>query len=101
MRHRYRLQMTWFAICAAALGALAACGDGTQANKAAAPGAPSGQVVLNRGNGAEPASLDPNLVQANWEDNIVGDMMLGLRNDAAGRALTTRSEPPPSTVTLR
>ena len=64
MRPRLRLHMTWLAICAAALGALAACGDGTQTNKAAAPGASSGQVVLNRGNGAEPASLDPNLVQA-------------------------------------
>ena len=85
MRNRPRLHMTWLAICAAALGALAACGDGTQTNKAAAPGAPSGQVVLNRGNGAEPASLDPNLVQANWEDNIVGDMMLGLTTqDAKG-----------------
>ena len=36
MRTRPRLHMTWLAICAAALGALAACGDGTQTNKAAA-----------------------------------------------------------------
>ena len=93
MRTRPRLHMTWLAICAAALGALAACGDGTQTNKAAAPGAPSGQVVLNRGNGAEPASLDPNLVQANWEDAIVGDMMLGLiGQDARGQPIPGAAE---------
>lgn len=83
MRTRPRLHMTWLAICAAALGALAACGDGTQTNKATTPGAPSGQVVLNRGNGAEPGTLDPHLVYANWEDNIVGDMLLGLTTQNA------------------
>ena len=69
--------------CAAALGALAACGDGAQTNKAAAPGAQAGQVVFNRGNGAEPASLDPHLVQGNWENNIVGDMLVGLTTEDA------------------
>ena len=74
-------------------GALAACGDGTQTNKAAAPGAPSGQVVLNRGNGAEPASLDPHLVTANWEDDIVGDMMMGLTTqDAKGQPIPGAAE---------
>lgn len=92
MRNRPRLRMTWLAICAAALGALAACGDGTQ-NKAAAPGGQPGQVVLNRGNGAEPATLDPNLVGANWEDNIVGDMMMGLTTqDAKGEPIPGAAE---------
>ena len=49
--------------------------------------------MLNRGNGAEPASLDPNLVQANWEDHIVGDMMLGLTTqDAKGQPIPGAAE---------
>jgi oligopeptide transport system substrate-binding protein len=31
-----------------------------------------------RGNGAEPDSLDPHKVQTTWENNIIGDMFLGL-----------------------
>ena len=77
MGTRPLLHALCFAIAAAVLGALTACGDGAQTNKAAAPGTQSGQVVLNRGNGAEPASLDPHLVQGNWENNIVGDMLVG------------------------
>lgn len=93
MRTRTRLHMTWLTICAAALGALASCGDGTQANKAAAPGGQPGQVVLNRGNGAEPATLDPNLVAAVWEDNIVGDMIMGLTTeDAKGEPVPGAAE---------
>ena len=93
MRLRPRLHMTWFAICAAALGALAACGDGTQTNRAAAPGASSGQGVLNRGNGAEPASLDPHRVNGNWEDHIVGDLILGLTTqDAKGEPIAGAAE---------
>ena len=93
MTTRTRLHMTWFAICAAALGALAACGDGAQTNKAAAPGASTGQVVLNRGNGAEPASLDPHRVNGNWEDHIVGDMILGLTTqDAKGEPIAGAAE---------
>ena len=81
-----------FAVCAAALGALAACGDGTQANKSN-PGGQPGQVVFNRGNGAEPASLDPHLVQGNWENNIVGDMLVGLvTENAKGEAVPGAAE---------
>jgi oligopeptide transport system substrate-binding protein len=31
-----------------------------------------------RGNGAEPDSLDPHKVQTTWENNIIGDMFMGL-----------------------
>src|SRR4030095_13685001 len=87
------LRAIWLGLCAAALGALAACGDGTQTNQAAAPGGQSGQVVLNRGNGAEPASLDPHLVQGNWENNIVGDMLVGLTTeDAKGEPVPGAAE---------
>src|SRR6201999_4038302 len=41
--------------------------------------------TLNRGNGAEPDSLDPHKAQGQWENNIVGDMFIGLMTeDAAG-----------------
>jgi len=33
---------------------------------------------LRRGNGGEPDSLDPALAGTQWEDNIVGDLMVGL-----------------------
>jgi oligopeptide transport system substrate-binding protein len=81
--------MTWLAVCAAALGALAACGDGTQTNKAAAPGGKSGLVVLHNGNAAEPGTLDPHLAGGTWENNIIGDLLMGLTTDNA------KSEPIP------
>lgn len=80
-------------LCAAALGALAACGDGTQTKTADATGAASGPVVFNRGNAAEPASLDPHLVQGNWENAIVGDMLVGLTTeDAKGEPIPGAAE---------
>src|ERR1700743_3018096 len=43
--------------------------------------------TLNRGNGAEPDTLDPHKAQGQWEYNIIGDMFLGLMTeDAAGNA---------------
>jgi len=43
----------------------------------------SGPRTLNRGNGAEPDSLDPHKIQGNWEANIVGDMFMGLMTEDA------------------
>jgi|HubBroStandDraft_5_1064220.scaffolds.fasta_scaffold55269_2 oligopeptide transport system substrate-binding protein len=44
--------------------------------------------TLNRGNGAEPDSLDPHKAQGQWENNIIGDMFIGLMTeDAAGNAV--------------
>ncbi len=41
--------------------------------------------TLNRGNGAEPDTLDPHKAQGQWEYNIVGDMFIGLMTeDIAG-----------------
>ena len=48
---------------------LAACGqNGTtkQAGTKAAAGSAPGEIVLNRGNAAEPLSLDPHHAQGNW-----------------------------------
>lgn len=41
--------------------------------------------ALNRGNGAEPDTLDPQLASTQYESNILGDLFLGLMTeDAAG-----------------
>jgi len=46
------------------------------------------QGVLNRGNGAEPDSLDPQFVGGNAEENILDDLMVGLTTlDAAGQPI--------------
>jgi oligopeptide transport system substrate-binding protein len=39
--------------------------------------------TLHRGNGAEPGSLDPALAQSEMEDNILGDLIVGLMTMAA------------------
>lgn len=45
--------------------------------------------TLNRGNGAEPDSLDPHkALGGNWENNIIGDMFVGLMTeDAVGNPI--------------
>jgi oligopeptide transport system substrate-binding protein len=44
--------------------------------------------TLNRGNGAEPDSLDPQLAGGTAEENILNDLMVGLTTlDAAGRPI--------------
>ncbi len=49
--------------------------------------------TLNRGNGAEPDSLDPHKAQGNWENNIIGDLFLGLMTeDAAGNSIFGAAE---------
>ena len=49
--------------------------------------------TLNRGNGAEPETLDPNLIEGNWENNIVCDMFIGLMTeDAAARPILGAAE---------
>jgi oligopeptide transport system substrate-binding protein len=41
--------------------------------------------TFNRGNAAEPDTLDPQKIQTSWENNIVGDMFMGLMTeDVAG-----------------
>ena len=50
-------------------------------------------VVLNRGNGAEPDTLDPQKATGQWENNIIGDMMMGLMTeDAKGEAIYGMAE---------
>jgi oligopeptide transport system substrate-binding protein len=40
-------------------------------------------LTLHRGNGAEPDTLDPHKATGTWENNIVGDMFLGLMTEDA------------------
>ena len=40
-------------------------------------------VVLHRGNVAEPLSLDPHKASGTWENNIIGDMLIGLFTESA------------------
>ena len=48
----------------------------------------SAQTVLNRGNGAEPDSLDPAAAGTQPETNILGDLMVGLTTlDARGKPI--------------
>ncbi len=53
---------------------------GALALSACSGGAPedAGAIVLHRGNSAEPLSLDPHLASGTWENNIIGDMIIGL-----------------------
>src|SRR5689334_23860082 len=39
--------------------------------------------TLVRGNGAEPDTLDPQKASGTWENNIIGDMFIGLMTDGA------------------
>ena len=47
----------------------------------AIPPASAEPVVLQRGNGAEPDTLDPQKATGQWENNILGDMLMGLTTE--------------------
>ncbi|VAV87871.1 Oligopeptide ABC transporter, periplasmic oligopeptide-binding protein OppA (TC 3.A.1.5.1) [hydrothermal vent metagenome] len=63
-------------VAIAALLILAACSS--EADKDTA-----GLKVLHRGNSAEPLSLDPHKANGTWENNIIGDMFIGLFTESA------------------
>jgi oligopeptide transport system substrate-binding protein len=73
----------WAGLCGALLVALSACGDGTQTKAASSSTGTANEIVLNRGNGPEPKSLDPGLTDGIWEAQILGDMLLGLTTEDA------------------
>ncbi len=64
-----------------ALVSLTACGGGGDSGQRQV-NAEDG-VVLNRGNGYEPNTLDPHQANGTWENNIIGDMLLGLYTEDA------------------
>lgn len=47
------------------------------------PRTPPPRGVLRRGNGAEPGSLDPSLSEAETEENILADLLVGLTTENA------------------
>jgi len=70
---------SWVVIAVVAVVAIVGVVAFSSANKdATAQGAAGGLVVLNRGNGAEPATLDPHRASGTWENNVIGDLFLGL-----------------------
>jgi oligopeptide transport system substrate-binding protein len=68
-----------FLIAIGAALLLAACGQSEQAQQDLS--AQENITILNRGNTAEPRSLDPHYAQAQYESTIVGDLMMGLTID--------------------
>ncbi len=49
--------------------------------------------ILQRGNAAEPTTLDPQKSTTSWEDWIIGDLMIGLmHHDAAGNPVACACE---------
>jgi oligopeptide transport system substrate-binding protein len=58
---------------------LAACGDGSRGDTAGA----LSSMVLNRGNSAEPKSLDPAYFDEIWSFQIAGDLLMGLTTENA------------------
>lgn len=59
--------------------ALTACGDRSDDGQ-------DGQLVLHRGNSSEPLTLDPHKASGTWENNIIGDMFIGLFTEDAEAA---------------
>jgi oligopeptide transport system substrate-binding protein len=73
--------------------ALAGCGDGTETKSASQAAGATNGIVLNRGNGVEPKSLDPAVIDGIWEGQIAGDMLLGLTTeDAESRPIPGAAE---------
>ena len=56
---------------------------------ACSPSSSTGEpMTLNRGNGGELKSLDPDYIDGTWEANVVGDLLIGLvTEDAAARPI--------------
>jgi oligopeptide transport system substrate-binding protein len=69
-----------------ASGAVIAVGGAAFALRGSGRGRSTGLYdahTLNRGNGAEPDTLDPQLASTQYENNIIGDMFLGLMTEDA------------------
>ncbi len=80
-----RLRSRAFIGIAGAALALSACG-GPSASSASSSNA---ETTFRRGVGANPDSVDPHKAQGTWENDVIGDMFIGLFTDNA------KSEPVP------
>jgi oligopeptide transport system substrate-binding protein len=72
---------------------LGRCGPGEETQTGNRAAASAGEMVLNRGNAAEPQTLDPHLITGNWESDIEGDLIIGLTaENARGEAVAGAAE---------
>ncbi|HEX5008502.1 MAG TPA: peptide ABC transporter substrate-binding protein [Hyphomonadaceae bacterium] len=83
-----RLRSKVFMGIAAAALALAACGGPSSSSSSSA----SSETTFRRGVGANPDSVDPHKAQGTWENDVIGDMFIGLFTEDA------RSQPIPGIV---
>src|SRR6185436_11839283 len=83
MKRGHAIRASLAGLLGAVLFALASCGDGTETKSTSTSPGGANEVVLNRGNGAEPKSLDPSVIDLISESQIVGDMLLGLTTEDA------------------
>ena len=81
LRAKSALVATLTALCFTLLAACGGSDSGGGNNAASQDG-----IVLHRGNGTEPNTLDPHQANGTWENNIIGDMLVGLyTEDAHGK----------------
>src|ERR1700754_2896802 len=64
---------------AAAAIALSACGGPSTSTS----GAKGSELTFRRGVGANPDSVDPHKAQGTWENDVIGDMFIGLFTEDA------------------
>lgn len=74
-----RLGSTVFIGIAAAGLALSACGGPSSSSSSSS----ASETTLRRGVGANPDSVDPHKAQGTWENDVIGDMFIGLFTDDA------------------
>lgn len=72
-----------FALLGLALVVLAGVGTFAFGPRAAAGPEHSDIAILHRGNGAEPSTIDPHRSAGTWENNVIGELFMGLYTDAA------------------
>lgn len=88
MRDPLKRRPFWRVLALPALAVLAFLGTPAEAQNAS-----KSPVVLRRGNGSEPSTLDPHLAGAHWEFNILGDLFLGLTTeDVNGKPIPGSAE---------
>lgn len=90
LRRRVRL---WVSL--GALLIFAGCGQNgsTQTDVSATASNPGGVIVLHRGNGAEPKSLDPHHAEGTWESAVIGELLVGLTTeDEKGKPIPGAAE---------
>jgi oligopeptide transport system substrate-binding protein len=81
------MRRTLLAALVLSLSFLAGC-EGSDAQRASLrPPCPAGKLCLEYGNTTDPSTLDPQKFNGDWEQGIIGEMLIGLTDyDPQGRA---------------